>query len=158
MVMTSGSQNKSSVNGAISILTVCLTVKPEKTRNGGLWTEARYRSFITSALRKPSMRWGPRNESKKEARYHEKRPNERGRLVFHSVCDSCGSVVPETSSAVDHINPVIDPHVGFIDWSVYIERLYCEKEGFQVLCKPCHDKKTKEERSIATERKRRERA
>lgn len=79
-------------------------------------------------------------------------------MVFHSVCDGCGAVVPETTSVVDHSHPVIDPHVGFVSWDIYIARMFCEEEGFQILCKPCHDTKTKQERDIATERKRRERA
>jgi len=132
--------------------------KVVKTRNSGQWTEARYRSFIISALRKVSSRWGPKNEAKREARHYEKLPNENGRLVFHSKCAGCGALVPETTAAVDHINPVVDPAVGFVNYDVYIERMYCEKEGFQVLCKPCHDEKTAGEREIATERKRRERA
>jgi len=134
-----------------------MPAKPDKPRNGGEWTEARYRSFIISTLRRSSSRWGPRNEAKRDARQAEKFPNDRGRLVFHSKCRGCGAIVPETTASVDHINPVIDPKVGFENWSTYIERMYCEKDGFQVLCKPCHDAKTKEEREIATERKREER-
>lgn len=131
--------------------------KVVKTRNGGEWTEARYRSFIVSTLRKSSSRWGPRNEAKRDARHHEKLPNATGRLVFHSKCACCNELVPETTSSVDHIEPVVDPAVGFVNFDVYIQRMYCEKEGFQVLCKPCHDTKTAGEREIATERKRRER-
>jgi hypothetical protein len=63
-------------------------------------------------------------------------------------------VVPETTSSVDHIDPVVDPHTGFVDWNTYIERMFCELTGFQVLCFDCHSKKTSIERSIATERKR----
>ena len=133
------------------------TKKPEKNRCDGQWTEARYRSFIISTLRRSSSRWGPRNTAKKNARHHEKLPNATGRMVFHSKCACCADLVPETTSSVDHIDPVIDPNVGFESWDTYITRMYCEEEGFQVLCKPCHDTKTKEERAVATERKRRER-
>lgn len=131
--------------------------KTTKTRNGETWTEARYRSFIVSALRKASSRWGPKNACKKEARHHEKLPNNSGRLVFHSKCNGCGVLIPEVEASVDHIQPVIDPAVGFISWDVYVERLFCEVDGFQVLCKTCHDEKTKKEREIAKERKRRDR-
>ena len=129
-----------------------------KTRNGRRWTEARFRSFVISAIRKATMRWGPKNDAKKAARYPDKLPNpETGRLVFHSICDGCGNVVPETTSRVDHIDPIVDPAVGFVSWDMYIERTLVEENGFQVLCTPCHDAKTKQEREIATERKRRER-
>ena len=129
-----------------------------KNRNSGQWTEARYRSFIVSTLRKSSSRWGPRNECKKAARHFEKIENPAtGRLVFHSKCACCCDLVPETTASVDHIHPVVDPAVGFVNFDVYIERMYCEADGFQVLCKPCHDEKTAGEREIATDRKRRER-
>ena len=130
----------------------------EKPRNDGQWTEARYRSFIISTLRRSSSRWGPRNSAKRAARHHEKLPSPTtGRPVFHSKCAGCGGLFPETTTSVDHIAPVIDPNTGFKSWDEYIERMYCEGEGFQVLCDECHTKKTTEERAIATERKRRER-
>ena len=47
---------------------------------------------------------------------------------------------------VDHINPVVSIQDGFIDWNEFIKRLYCGKENLQVLCKPCHKIKTKNER------------
>lgn len=132
-------------------------IKTIKTRNSGTWTEARWRSFIVSMLRKNTNRWGPRNNVKKSARWHKKITNANGRLVYHSICAKCHKKVPETTSSVDHILPVVDPYTGFVDWNTYMERLFCEEEGFQVLCNPCHTKKTKGERLVATRRKQRER-
>ena len=109
-----------------------------KPRNSGQWTESRYRSFIVSTIRKSSARWGPKNEAKKDARHFEKLPNPKGRLVFHSCCAMCNAIIPETTSSVDHIEPVIDPKKGFVSWDEYITRMYCEREGFQVLCSSCH--------------------
>lgn len=125
-----------------------------KTRNGGLWTEGQYTSFIKSMLRKGSTRWGPKYACKKDARHHEKLVGPTGRLVFHSLCAGCNKLYPETTCAVDHINPVVDPNTGFKTWDILIERLFCEKENLQVLCKDCHDIKTQEEKAINTERKR----
>lgn len=118
------------------------------TYNGGKWTKERFNRFIISALRKASMKWPPRNEAKKNARV--------ARGMYK--CDNCGVVGPATippkretrrrrnNSAVDHVNPVVDPANGFIDWNTYIDRMFCELEGFQVLCWECHDKKSAEER------------
>lgn len=129
-----------------------------KTRCGGQWTEARYNSFIKSLLRKG--RWGPKYEALRNARV--------SRGVYKCAC--CGAEGPKTlpplegrkrrrnNAAVDHINPVIDPAVGFVDWDTVIERLFCEVEGFQVLCWACHHAKTNEERAIATARRRKEKA
>ncbi len=47
---------------------------------------------------------------------------------------------------VDHIDPVVDPKVGFVDWNTYIERMFCDSSNIQVLCRECHAKKTKAER------------
>lgn len=127
----------------------------DKTRNGGQWTESRYRSFIISALRMASMKWGPKNECKKQARV------KRG----HYRCAECGEVVPASIKEgrkkhnnvfVDHIVPVIDPEIGFTTWDDYINRMFCEVENLQVICKACHDVKTTEERGIAAKRRRKE--
>ena len=50
------------------------------------------------------------------------------------------------NAAVDHIDPVVDPAVGFIDWNTYIDRMFIEAEGYQVLCHKCHTAKTNAER------------
>ena len=121
-------------------------------------TEGAYRSFIKSGLRRMSTRWKPKYDVKKEARHHKKLPNDKGRLVFHSLCNGCGHVVPETTATVDHIKPIIDPNIGFTNWNDVIQALFCEAEGLQVLCKPCHDNKTKKEKAIDTERRRKERS
>ena len=55
----------------------------------------------------------------------------------------------------DHIDPVVDPHVGFQGWDVYINRMFIEI-GWQAICYSCHSKKTKKENAIATARKRNE--
>jgi len=129
-----------------------------KTRNGEQWTEGQFNSFIKSMLRRGSTRWGPKYACKKAARHSEKLPNEKGRLVFHSLCASCNQVFPETTCAVDHIQPVVDPYVGFQGWDTLIERLFCEVDNLQVLCKPCHDRKTKREKEVDKERRKHERA
>lgn len=129
-----------------------------KTRASGTMSEAAYRGFIRSLLRKGSMRWRPKSEVKKKARHPVKLPGKTARPVFHCTCASCGKLVPETESAVDHINPIVDPAVGFTTWDDFIHNLYCEEEGLQVLCNPCHHEKTQAEKAIATERVRKEKA
>lgn len=129
----------------------------EKTRNGGLWTEARFNSFISSALRGATRRWPVKIMAKRRARVS------RGWYV----CEGCGEEVPATikndkgkrvdNSIVDHIHPIVDPAVGFTTWDEYIQRMFCEADQLQILCKKCHDKKSSEERSIAVIRRRAER-
>ena len=115
--------------------------------NGGLWTEARYRSFITSILRSGSRRWPPKYQCLNESKTDKKINPKSGRLAQHYKCAKCGEDFPAKEVQVDHIKPVVDPKKGFISWDVFIERLYCEQKNFQTLCKSCHRIKTKKETS-----------
>jgi len=126
-----------------------------KPHNGGKWTEARKKSFIVGALRRASSRWGPKNDAKGKARVR------RGEYEC-ALCKTLGpaTLPPEegkkrrrNNAAADHINPVVDPRIGFVDWNTFIERLFCEVDGFQILCHECHTVVTKEERMIAKERR-----
>jgi len=134
-----------------------LTKRVERTRAGNSMTEGAFRSFIKSGLRRMSTRWKPKYDVKKAARHTKKLPNIKGRLVFHSKCNDCGDIVPETTATVDHISPIINPEIGFTNWDDVIYALFCEAEGLQVLCSPCHTQKTKKEKAIDTERRRQER-
>lgn len=127
----------------------------EKTRAGGRWTEARYRSFITSLLRQGTRRWAPKTDVDRKA------TTKRG----FRRCAECKEEVPVTAhkngkkvknTFIDHIDPIVDPEVGFTSWDDFIERLFCEEHNLQVLCGDCHEKKTLEERAIAAERRRKE--
>jgi len=129
-----------------------------RTRAGGSMTEGAFRSFIKSGLRRMSTRWKPKYLCKTAARHHEKLPNETGRFVFHSKCNDCKKVVPETTATVDHIQPIINPEVGFTNWDDVIMALFCEVDDLQVLCTSCHTAKTKKEKAIDTERRRNERS
>jgi len=60
-------------------------------------------------------------------------------------CAHCKEIFRPKEVFVDHINPVISITDGFVDWNVYINRLFVEKYGLQVLCKNCHDHKTHKE-------------
>lgn len=130
------------------------------TRCGGKWTEARFRSFIISALRSATKRWGPKGQARKNAR--------TSRGVY--VCACCGKQMGATAwreyksgekkgkpkkvndAIVDHIVPVIDPLVGFTTWDEYIERMFCEVDNLQVICHDCHEIKCNEERELKKQR------
>lgn len=109
--------------------------------NGGQWTEARYRSFVKSALRSASVRWPPRYEVLNAA-YVDRRINEKtGRLAKHFQCNLCKGVFPQKDVEVNHKNPVV-PTTGFDSWDAVIERMFCEHADLEVLCKPCHKQTT----------------
>lgn len=120
-------------------------MKPAKTRASGTMTEAQFTTFVKNQLRGASWKWKPISDVMKEA---------RTRKGFY-ICNGCKNEVTATividtkrvkNVFVDHEPPVIDPAVGFTTWDSFVNNLFCEKEHLQVLCKSCHDAKTKEER------------
>ena len=126
----------------------------EKTRADGRWTEARYKGFIRSTLRKAWMVWAPNNQTKRNARI------ERG--VYKCAGYNRNSHGAKASVLVkgkrqnniftDHIDPVVDPAEGFTTWDEYIERLFCESTNLQVLCRECHNLKTADEKAIRSKK------
>jgi len=117
-----------------------------KTRNGGEWTEARFKSFVTSALRAASRRWPPKYKALKEAFVGKMVNAKTGKMAMHYKCANCTKLFVATEVQVDHIEPVVDPKKGFAGWDVYIDRMFCEIAGLQVLCKVCHTVKTEQEK------------
>lgn len=125
--------------------------------NGEKWTESKFNSFIKSALRGASKRWPPKFDALNSA-YVGKQINKRtGREAKHYKCNCCWGEFPASEVQVDHIQPVIDPFIGFISWDDVVKRMFCEAEGFQVLCVTCHAAKTAVERHQAKERRANER-
>ena len=114
-------------------------------------------SFIKNNLRQASRKWAPINDCLKKARIKK----------GWYKCEGCGAEVPTTireegsrtrvkNVFVDHIEPIIDPEVGFTTWDDCIERMFCELDNLQLLCKTCHDEKTAEEKRVASERRAKE--
>ena len=109
----------------------------QKTRNDGQWTEARYNSFIKGGLRSASQRWPPKYQTLNAACVGQQINQASGRLAKHYKCAACSNVFPAKHVEVNHIDPVI-PTTGFDSWDNVIDRLFCEQEGLEVVCKTCH--------------------
>lgn len=120
--------------------------------NGGRWTRARFDAFIKGLLRSGSSRWQPKFDALNEAYVGKKKNKATGREAKHYTCAKCGEDFPSSMIEVDHIDPVVDPVVGFVDWNTYITRLFSERENYQPLCKPCHKIKSDMEKRVAKER------
>lgn len=118
--------------------------KVPKTRCCETMTEAAYRSWVKSLLRKGTLRWKPRSEALKQALRGKFVNEATNRLANHYECSECGSLVPMKQTHVDHIIPVVGEE-GFTTWDDYIHRMFCEMDNLRVLCKPCHDVVTKAE-------------
>jgi len=101
------------------------------------------------------MKWPPRNEVKGTARVKrgiytcagwEREAHE----IPASIVTDKGR---ENNVFVDHIEPVVCPTRGWKSYDSFVNRLYVEHSGLQVLCKECHDAKTAAERKTRNESK-----
>jgi hypothetical protein len=92
-------------------------------------------TFVKGLLRRGTFHWRARTEAMTAARV------ERGKYK----CASCGDLFGPKEVDLDHNEPVVDPKHGFTTWDDYIARLFCPAEGFSVLCKQCHENKTRVE-------------
>jgi len=58
-------------------------------------------------------------------------------------CAICGELVKKSEISVDHKLPIV-PVTGWDTFDGYIDRLFCNPEDLQIICKdPCHALKTK---------------
>jgi 5-methylcytosine-specific restriction endonuclease McrA len=118
-----------------------------KPRNAGTMTESAFWSFIRSALRQKSRWWKPITQCKLKARRPYKGPNKRQKFEYQ--CKQCQQWFPDKQVNVDHITPAGTLRCAN-DLPGFVERLFCEIDGLQVLCSKCHDKKTKQEKDDST--------
>lgn len=93
------------------------------------------KTFLIAQLRRLSFKWKPRGEVLKAARI--------SRGVYE--CNICKGQFGNKEIVMDHIDPVVDVKHGWVDWNTFIESLFCYEEGWQVICKSCHDIKTEKE-------------
>lgn len=96
--------------------------------------QAYLKRFIIASLRRATLYWPYRNEALKAARI------ERGLYK----CNKCYNAFTKKDVTLDHINPVVKLS-GFTNWDDYLIRMFPKTQGFQVLCRPCHNEKTTEE-------------
>ncbi len=125
--------------------------KVPKTRCNGTMTEAAFRSWVRSQLRRMSQRWKPIYECKRAAQ-RDATPEEvaefsvgRGRIRKVYECAACTRRVPDKLGAVDHIIPCGSLLDIERDAGPFILRMLAEGKQLQYLCDPCHDIKTRED-------------
>lgn|SRR5574343_644248 len=111
------------------------------------WSEGRKRGFIINTLRWGSRKWPAKFETLNEAKTEKRVNEETGRVAQFYKCNGCKKEFTNKNVEVDHIIPVVDPTTGFVDWNTYIDRMFSEKDNYQVLCISCHKKKSNKERS-----------
>ncbi len=95
--------------------------------------------YLKQKLRRISYQWPPRKAAIVKGRVS------RGKYR----CSSCqGDNFGPKEIQLDHTIPVIDPHEGFTTWDNYINRLFCDVDGFSIMCIECHKIKTFRENQV----------
>jgi hypothetical protein len=94
--------------------------------------------FVINALRRASYRW--------YGRYNALSASKVGRNQY--ICAMCGEGIthPKKNVQLDHKDPVV-PVIGWDSWEGFIDRLFCDTEGYQTLCLVHHRSKSKAENS-----------
>jgi len=117
-------------------------IRVPRTRGGETMTESHFWSMIRSALRQRSRWWKPVYICEQNARRKYKGPNKKQKYEYQ--CNLCKKWFPKKEVSIDHINPV-GSLSSYDDLPGFVERLFVEQEGLQLLCNKCHSNKTKSE-------------
>lgn len=105
--------------------------------------QPKLKAFLINTLRRASYRHPGRYLAVKASRV--------GRNEY--VCACCGVIHGRRDGAMDHIQPVVDPSIGWVDLDNYAERMFVNEHGYARLCNQCHDTKTLQENNIRKETK-----
>jgi hypothetical protein len=112
-------------------------------------------STLRGVFKKTPMYNQARSRAKEEY-FTDSKHGKKIRRV-HYICAICDGRfedrVGNREVQIDHLEPVINPETGFVDFNTYIDRLFCPTEGLQLLCKSCHSKKSKEENKLRKKKK-----
>lgn len=118
-------------------------VLKERPRNNGTFTEAMFWSYLRATLRNRTRFWKPIVQCRLNGRRAYKGANKRQKFEYQ--CNYCKKWFTDKNVAVDHIIPAGALNCA-ADLPGFVERLFVEVEGLQLLCNQCHDLKTKNER------------
>jgi 5-methylcytosine-specific restriction endonuclease McrA len=113
-----------------------------KNRNNGTMSEAAFWGMIRATLRNKSRFWKPSAQCVQNAKRKYVGPNKKQKFEYQ--CNSCKKYFKRQDVNVDHIIPV-GTLKSAQDLPGFVERLFCEVKGLQLLCKKCHDAKTKKD-------------
>lgn len=113
-----------------------------RTRAGETMTESQYFSFIRSGLRAKSQRWPPKFQLLKD----ERRAVKGKRHKWEYQCAHCKQWFQMKEVQIDHI-VATGSLTSYEDLPRFVATLFCEVDNLQILCKPCHQVKSNEERN-----------
>lgn len=126
--------------------------------------DKKFKAKILIALRKLTWQYAPINDAEKvQKKYPKTHECEGCGMWVYSGAKSEEKILSDLENANlkppkglilskiyrDHIEPVepLEPS-GEWSWDVHFNRLFCSQDNIQILCKPCHDTKSKEESKL----------
>ena len=82
------------------------------------WSSGKLRTFITGVLRSGFRKFPAKYETLKAASVGKKLNPKTKRMSEHYLCASCKKEFPGKEVNIDHVNPVVCPVEGFVNWDV----------------------------------------
>lgn len=116
--------------------------KVEKTRGNGRYTEAGYFGWIRAQLRR--AKWPVKYDVYNAAKRKYEGPNKLQKHEYQ--CSECKGWFKRADVEADHIKPC-GTLKSFDDLPEFVATLFCEIDNFRILCKECHKRVTKEQRT-----------
>lgn len=105
------------------------------------WTEARFYSFIRSALRKAHIKWPPAQNVMKQGRKEVKGK----KWKYEHQCEICKKWKPQKEIEKDH-RVEVGSLKCYNDLPGFVERLFVSEDGYRKVCKDCHKGVTSSQR------------
>ncbi len=88
-----------------------------------------------------SYKWAPRTQAMNKARRVSQLADKRTKWEYK--CNHCAEWYKQKEIQIDHIIP--KGRYSKETFFIWLDRLFCDVSGFQVLCTPCHKKKSASE-------------
>ncbi len=122
---------------------VCSVRGVPLTKCSNTMTNSQFVAFILSGLRRLTKYWKPKLDKMLEGRRPYTGTDKRTKYEYQ--CATCKQWFKKSGIEMDHISNC-GGLKDIADVPRWIEQAFCEKEGYQILCKPCHLIKTQQER------------
>lgn len=94
--------------------------------------------YFMKQIRRLAYAWPARKECIRNARVDRNQYK----------CAICTNIFGWQEMQADHIEPVIDPVVGYVDIYTYFNRCFAPAENWQALCLACHKAKSNAENAV----------
>lgn len=105
------------------------------------------RNLIKGAIRRVFSRSELRRKALDKAVVKDYSDPSRKRVTRWGRCAVCNKLEPAYLLEVDHLEPVVpqDSSLEQMTWDALVDRLWCDEDKLQAVCKPCHKLKSKKE-------------